>query len=456
MDRRLEIRGNRILEAIDRKKSAIANRYCRDATEEKGNRRFMSNPRIENKQLKQASYTFCQERAQGKTVLAIQDTTEINYQKHAGRLSLDDPELGPVGNNRDIGFFLHPMLVVDVETCFPLGFASIHDWNRDWNKGSKEERHYKKQAIEEKESYRWVSSAQQTKSQLKEARHITVIGDRESDIYEELVEVPDEHCDLLIRSARNRNLYDREENLFEHLASLPSQGEMTIEIQGNRNRAKRRAELEIRYTSVKIARPLSRAASNLPTYVEINAIEIREKKRSVPKGEAPILWRLLTTHEIKGLEDAKTYARWYSYRWWIEELFRVLKRQGLNVEDAQYENGLALKRLALMALQVALQIMQLVAAREGKYEITPESVFEKDALTYQEKLLPHLEGKTTKQKNPYPRSNLAWSAWIIARLGGWKGSYAKGKLPGPITMKRGLEIFVQQFIGWQMALSSVP
>jgi len=416
----------------------------------------MSNPRIENERIKQAFYAKCRENAKGKRVLAIQDTTEINHQKHAGRLSQDDAELGPVGNNQDVGFFLHPVLVVDEGTCFPVGLASIHDWNRDWDKIPKEERNYKKQAIEEKESYRWISSAEQAKTVLEEAQHITVIGDRESDIYEEWVEVPDARCDLLIRCSRNRRLHDREENLFEHLASRPSSGERTIEVGGNKKREKRQAKVEIRYGRVKIARPLSRPDPRLPAYVEIHAIEIREKEESVPDGEEPILWRLLTTHEITDVEDAQTCARWYSYRWWIEELFRVLKRQGLNVEDAQYESGLALKRLTLMAMQAALQIMQLVAAREGNYEIAPEAVFEEDELTYQERLLPHVEGKTSKQKNPYPRTNLAWSAWIIARLGGWKGSSGKGKLPGPITMKRGLEIFFQQYMGWQIAISSDP
>ena len=79
------------------------------------------------------------------------------------------------------------------------------------------------------------------------------------------------------------------------------------------------------------------------------------------------------------------YAYWYSLRWWIEELFRVLKKQGLNIENAQFENGLALKRLAIMALQAALQIMQLTAARTGDKEIPPETVFTKEELIFLEK-----------------------------------------------------------------------
>lgn len=110
----------------------------------------MSNPRIETQQLKDASYNRCCNQAKGKTVLAIQDTTEINYQKKAGRLSQQDVELGPIGNNSDIGFFLHPTLVIDIESSFPLGLSHIYEWNRSWEKETKEERRYKTQAITEK------------------------------------------------------------------------------------------------------------------------------------------------------------------------------------------------------------------------------------------------------------------------------------------------------------------
>lgn len=413
----------------------------------------MANERLDDEQIKEAAYHHCREQVKGKHVLAIQDTTELNYQKHAGRRSREDKELGPVGDSRQMGFFLHPTLVVDTAALFPLGFSSVYEWNREWEQESKEQRKYRTQPIEAKESYRWLQSAETSKRALKEASRITVIGDRESDIYEELATVPDERCDLLIRSAQNRKLYDRKENLFAYLRALPVMGEMDLVVKGNKNRADRTARLEIRYARVQIARPQIRSARHLPAYVEVYAIEVREKADSVPSGEEPILWRLLTTHEVKTLADALQYVRWYSWRWWIEELFRVLKTKGLCLESAQYESGQALKRLALLALPAALRIMQLKAAREGNCEVTPESVFSQDELEFQERLLPRVEGKTLKQKNPHPRTNLGWSAWIIARLGGWKTVYSKDKPPGVITMKRGLECFYQQYHGWNTARS---
>jgi hypothetical protein len=35
--------------------------------------------------------------------------------------------------------------------------------------------------------------------------------------------------------------------------------------------------------------------------------------------------------------------------------------------------------------------------------------------------MPEFEGKPKKSKNPYPENNPARAAWLVARLGGWKG-----------------------------------
>ncbi len=57
--------------------------------------------------------------------------------------------------------------------------------------------------------------------------------------------------------------------------------------------------------------------------------------------------------------------------------------------------------------------------------------------------------KLLKQKNPHAKNSLSWAAWIIARLGGWKG-YASERPPGPITMLCGQKEFASICHGWEL------
>ena len=98
----------------------------------------------------------------------------------------------------------------------------------------------------------------------------------------------------------------------------------------------------------------------------------------------------------------------------------------------------------------ALRTMQLTLAREGNTTRPASDTFTKEEQDFLEHLQPELEGKTDKQKNPHEKRTLAWSSWIIARLGGWKG-YSSERKPGPITMLHGLQRFSSMQQGWLLA-----
>ncbi len=432
-------------------KTAIVNQFSQTHCEQIGTYRFLHNQDVRIEDLIQASYNHCALQCEGLHVLSIQDTSEINFQSLAGKLKANDKNIGPIGNDTDAGFFLHPNFVIDTAELFPIGFSSIILWNRSWDHEDKNQRDYNNLPIEEKESFRWISSARTSKEVLKQAKQITIIGDRESDIYEELVCVPDEKTALLIRSSINRKLYDSQTKLFETLSQGELQAVYQIEIKGNKKRKDRTAEMQLRYEKVKIARPRNHQNKNLPEYIELWAIEAREQSESVPEGEDEILWRILTTHEINSVNDALLYTEWYALRWQIEQLFRLLKSKGFGIEDSQLGDGFSLKKLCVMSLQVVLQVMQLTLSREGKNSKRAELIFTAQEIKFLHLLQRKLDGKTDKLQNRHIPESMAWAAWIIARLGGWKG-YESQSPPGHITMKTGLDIFFQKYSGWLLAL----
>jgi hypothetical protein len=384
--------------------------------------------------------------AAGRHVLAIQDTTELNYQAHARRVS----GLGTVGNGTDAGLFLHPLLAVDATDGTCLGLAHVHHWLRTKSASP----NYRSQPIEDKESYRWLEVAAAGKTCLSGAAMVTIVADRESDIYEEWARLPDAHTHLLTRACRDRTLATGG-TLYAWIDAQPAQGTYHFDAPARPGkRSAHTAQLSIRFGRIAIKRPASCTDKAAPKQVELWCVEVKELPDSVVGEEAPIHWRLLTTHRIECLEDALRCVDWYRQRWTIEQLFRTLKKQGLNVESSQVETGEGLTKLACLALQAAVRTLQLTRARDGGSSVQAADAFNPDEVQVLQRLWPTLEGKTEKQKNPHCPGSLAHAAWVVARLGGWKG-YASEAKPGPITMLHGLQRLSAICQGWKLATKDV-
>lgn len=103
-------------------------------------------------------------RVGGRRVLAIQDTSELNFSSH--RLSKNG--FGTVGNGVDIGFFIHPQLVVDALTGGVIGLAWAGMLNRLEGAGTPR----RKRKADEKESRRWLEGARTAGLVLAQAAEI--------------------------------------------------------------------------------------------------------------------------------------------------------------------------------------------------------------------------------------------------------------------------------------------
>jgi len=214
-------------------------------------------------------------------------------------------------------------------------------------------------------------------------------------------------------------------------------------------RSARQACMAVRFAPVRICRPGSCSDPNAPEEIELFAIDVREL--DAPAGEEPIHWRLLTTHMVESVAQALTVIGWYRLRWHIEQLFRTLKRQGLGIEQSVIEDGVALEKLAIIALIGATITMQLVLARAASSDDTPATrVFDANQIDVLHALQRKLQGGTLEQQNPYRPQSLACAGWTIARLGGWTG-YASDRSTGPITMRDGLQRFNAIVDGYDLA-----
>ena len=454
-DSRLEKRADKIMVDMFNFGKAVVNKFSSTLSDKIGAYRMLNNKSYSYEDLSLGLYNTCKANLECKHVLSIQDTTEINYARLTGRIDADDKDIGPVRLKYQNGFFCHPSLAVDAASRTLLGFSNVHIWNREKGGKNKHERNYQCLPITEKESYRWIESAMKSKEVLSKAPMVTIIGDRESDIYEEFVDIPDHKTHILVRSRSDRKLYKSEEKLYKTLAQKNVECQYSLSLKGNNKRKSRNISIEVRYANVKLLRPSKCDVKKYPGHVELWAIEAREVPTSIPEGEGPILWRLLTTHSIQGPADAISCIKWYKDRWLIEELFRVMKTKGLEVESAQMGSGSALKKLTVLSLQIAISLMNLKhAIDQPDLNINASAQFTNAELKLLSMLLLQVEGKTTKQKNPYYRNSMAWAAWILARLDNWSGYSSHGP-PGYITIKNGLAAFNILAKGYEIAIKDV-
>lgn len=443
-------KGAKLYSAMVQHQTVNIRKISRNRAEQVGNYRFLNNENVTISELVACVGDICAKNMKGKHILAINDTSEINLQSHRGRLN---PEgLGVVGNNKDVGFYIHPTLVLDAENGFPLGLNTIQLWTREIDHEDKKEREYKNLPIEKKESYKWIKSAIETKTSCLESdfKMVTHIGDRESDIFELFARVPDKKHHLLIRVAQNRRLKDKSESLYTYLSKRPCEGTYTVQIQADSriDRKAREALLLVRCAKVQIKRPDKLKVVDYPETVELYAVEAIEV--NTPSGQKPVNWRLLTTHSVVCLEQALQVIQWYQWRWRIEQLFATLKTVGLDIESTQLESIQSIQRLTVLALSVAVNILQLLVAREEP-QLPASMVFSEEEQLLLSQIAPTVDGRTRLQQNPYPPSSLSWATWIIARLGGW-GGYRSQRPPGIPTLIQGLRHFKSLFHGWKLAL----
>ena len=193
------------------------------------------------------------------------------------------------------------MLITDTKGTQIFGFSSVLVYNREWDQPDKNKREYKKLSIEEKESYRWLQASQETKERIHENVKLTIIGDRENDIYEDFERIPDERTNLLIRSRSNRHLANKGDKLYEYIDSQNVAGQIEVKIRGSKSREKRIANLEVKFCKVAIKSPVSK--KHKTNSIDMYAIQAKEfREDTLEKDEEPILWRLLTTHKEDSLE----------------------------------------------------------------------------------------------------------------------------------------------------------
>src|SRR5258706_9155138 len=119
-------KGQQVLERLVLLRTVTLKQLGEGEAGEKAVSRFLHNERVSEAELIASARSHVLAQVAGRRVLAIQDTSEINFSRQRRRKS----KFGRGGNGTDPGFFVHPLLVVDADSGVVLGLVDTQLWER--------------------------------------------------------------------------------------------------------------------------------------------------------------------------------------------------------------------------------------------------------------------------------------------------------------------------------------
>jgi len=409
----------------------------RDTAAMQGIYEFWANPRIKASEILAAHTSSAVERLQGhSTILAIQDTTELDFSDHRAKRGM-----GKLSKATAKGLKVHTILSASVEGV-PLGVLHQKVWARNKSKPSSEQR----RAVQSKESQRWLESLKITQDLMPTPTRVITVADREADIYSLFALAEREKSDFLVRAAQNRNTKSgmvcaEVIPLFEAMRQTPVIGQLSLELQRTPRRVARRAILEVKISKLWLQAPATNQPF-LPEALEVQVILAQEV--NPPQGEKAICWLLLTTLNVNDFEQASECLKWYSYRWLIERYHYCLK-SGCQIEKLQLESAQRIERALATYAIVAWRLLWLTYEARCHGEQTVEGILE----IHEWQSLYCMVHKTNQPPNQAP--TLGQCIRWIASLGGFLGRKGDGQ-PGVKTLWRGLQRLNDIAQTWQLLM----
>ena len=425
-DKRLEQRLKRVAADLAARPQAPINQASADWAATKAAYRLFANPKASEQKIFAAHQECTVQRMQGQPiVLAIQDTSYLNYSHHP-----QTKGLGPIGDSRSDaqGLIMHSTLVVTPEGL-PLGLLTQKIWARSsYNQQSERER--KNTAVEQKESYRWISALQET-AELAPANTVVVtLCDREADIYEFLMEAQRLEAQFVLRAAWDRHIeHDDFPRLWPLLAGQAVTGYLTIELPAREKRQKRQARLALRFTAVTLDPPQRHRVAVSEPLPSLSLYAVHVKEVEPPAEELAIEWMLLTNIPVHTSDEALQRVEWYRRRWLVEEFHKILK-SGCRIEACRLQTAQRLIGYVTLCSVIAWRLYWLTHVNRttptapATTILAPEEVAALQVLSSRA-LLPTPSPLTTRE-----------AVRLIAKLGGFLGRRHDGE-PGITVLWRG-------------------
>ena len=364
------------------------------------------------------------------TVLCVQDGTDISY---STRPECEGLEV--IGRNQTSaearGVHLHATLALNGEGL-PLGVLRCG---------------YKKKPGEAKtrawiHGLRDIDKAAET---LPRKTRVLCVMDREADFFQLFAAQRTlKRTHVLVRAKHNRSLGKKKDPLF--VAMRKGQPAAVVELAVSRlsRRAKsgrvthkgrkaRNARMELRHHRVLLPAPQGSAEEAL----QVSAIHMREV--SPPDGADRIEWYLLTTVEVTTAEEAQQLVEYYTLRWRVEDIFRILKT-GCRIEKLRMQQAEALHKAITLYMVTAWRIMLMTLLGRVSSDMEAEVIFTDAEL--------HMMRVYARNYGLSKHTGLVSAILMVAMMGGYMNRKSDPP-PGHTIMWRGYSSLQMRAIAYE-------
>jgi hypothetical protein len=420
-DRRLNKRFVKVLESINRNPHGVVKRTQSSWADMMAAYRMLGNNKVAREEVLRAHREQTIARMSvHKRVLAVQDTSTICYSSLVETDGLGSIAMGAFGSGGK-GLLVHTTYALTTAGT-PLGLLDQTIWSRGIGDPAERDRWHK--GI--------MRAAEGNFTQ------VVFVGDREADGTDLFATSHREDVDFVVRGKAELRKCESDKTVVEFVREQPLAGTVIaglntqkISKKGDksRNRHRRAATLEIRFTKVQL-RPGKAPMIGLPATAEerhLTAVLVEEVKP--PKGFEPVSWLLFTNLPVTDLETAKEIADLYKVRWEIE-IFHKLLKSACQVEKAQLEEAPRLKKLITILSIVAWRLHVLTKLQREEPNLPCTEVLTK--IEFEALFIAIHKSRKLPKKPPTIKEAMLW----IAKLGGFIGRKGDGQ-PGALTMWSG-------------------
>jgi hypothetical protein len=434
-DKRLDKRMQEIIEDISEKPNTSIPQAIEGLHQVKACYRFWDNKNVNpDRILKHHINETMAVAGKQAVILAVQDTTELDFSTH--KLTRG---LGYLESLKQRGIKVHTALAISTDGL-PLGMLWQKQWVRPLEEyGKKAQR--KQKPIKDKESYRWPECHNAINKSLPKDVTIIHITDREGDEIDLLKAERSDNEHLLIRFAQDRCIEGEPHRIKAALDAQPVAGKILVKVGRHGLQPPKELELSIKFLKVNIKTPANRIKDLGSDTIEITAIKAYEENS---ESDTKIEWYLYTTLPVTDIEDVKQYVKFYSMRWLIERYHFILK-SGCQVEELQLETSERLENAVATYCIAAYRIMYMTYLARIEPELDARTILTEDEITA---LRLKYDSKQIEEKVTV-KTAVIW----IARLGGFLARKSDG-MPGVKTLWRGLFALEYLVEGYQIARNS--